>query len=98
MVVLTYGTYWQVSSRSRNRRNESLRLLSFEEFADLDDPLPPPESSSGVASTGGNEPSPEQISMIVDMGFTAQQGKKALLETVCFLFSFPSSSPSLFIS
>ena len=56
-------------------------LTAFQTPADLDDPLPPPEPS-GAAPNGGNEPSPEQISMIVDMGFTPQQGKKALLETV----------------
>ncbi|GAA5826073.1 hypothetical protein JCM5353_004201 [Sporobolomyces roseus] len=77
-------------------------LFSHMEDTDLDDPLPPPESSSGVASTGGNEPSPEQISMIVDMGFTAQQGKKALLETggdpnraVEWLFSHPDDDGTI---
>jgi len=77
-------------------------LFSHMEDTDLDDPLPPPESSGEDASSGGNEPSPEQISMIVDMGFTPQQGKKALLETggdpnraVEWLFSHPDDDGTL---
>ena len=66
---------------SRNRRKDNFAYSGWNALADLDDPLPPPESS-GAAPSGGNEPSPQQISMIVDMGFTPQQGKKALLETV----------------
>jgi ubiquitin carboxyl-terminal hydrolase 5/13 len=34
---------------------------------------------------GGPEPSPEQIAMLADMGFSAPQARKALRETVCRL-------------
>lgn len=42
----------------------------------LDDPIP-----TGAPSAA-SEPSPEQISMLADMGFTAAQARKALRETV----------------
>ena len=50
---------------------------------DIDDPL-----STGGSSANVPEPSSEQISMLVDMGFTPAQARKALRETVssfCFV-------------
>lgn len=48
------------------------------EPTDIDDPIQPQVAGGPVT-----EPSPEQIGMLADMGFTAAQGKKALRETVC---------------
>lgn len=87
---------------NRNR-SLSLSLSSNWETAndsdslDLDDPLPPPTTSgaSGGGGGGGNEPSQEQISMLIDMGFTPAQGRKALLETVSFPLFFSSFSISI---
>ena len=44
--------------------------------ADIDAPI---QLSGG---SKGSEPSPEQVAMLADMGFTAAQAKKALRETV----------------
>lgn len=44
---------------------------------DIDDPLPVASNSAS-----GNEPSPDQISNLRDMGFSEAQAKKALRETV----------------
>lgn len=44
---------------------------------DIDDPLPVASNSAS-----GNEPSPDQISTLQDMGFSEAQAKKALRETV----------------
>lgn len=49
-------------------------------FSDIDSPIQP-VASSGQASSGP-EPSEDQISMIVDMGFSPAQARKALRETV----------------
>ncbi|GAA5888697.1 hypothetical protein JCM16303_003055, partial [Sporobolomyces ruberrimus] len=79
-------------------------LFEHMDDTDLDDPLPPPASSSDSATGGqsANEPSPEQISMICDMGFTPAQGRKALLETggdpnraVEWLFSHPDDDGTI---
>ncbi|PFH46693.1 hypothetical protein AMATHDRAFT_7506 [Amanita thiersii Skay4041] len=67
-------------------------------FAHMDDPnIDVPIDYSKVGkSAGGPEPSPEQIVMLSDMGFTPSQAKKALRETagnmeraVEWLFSHP---------
>jgi ubiquitin carboxyl-terminal hydrolase 5/13 len=42
------------------------------------------QSASGTAAVSGPDPSPEQISTFVDMGFSHAQARKALRETVCF--------------
>jgi hypothetical protein len=47
--------------------------------SDIDAPI-----QAGAASAA-KEPSPEQISMLADMGFTGAQARKALIETVCSL-------------
>ena len=47
-------------------------------IVDIDDPLP----SSSKGSTGGPEPSADQITMLSEMGFTPMQARKALRETV----------------
>ncbi|GAA5953514.1 hypothetical protein JCM21900_006188 [Sporobolomyces salmonicolor] len=78
-------------------------LFEHMEDPDIDEPLPAP----GTGASGGAEPSEDQIAMIVDMGFTPAQGRKALRETggdpsraVEWLFSHPeddgssSSAPS----
>ena len=48
-------------------------------FLDIDEPI------QAAQSVGGSEPSPDQIAMLADMGFTAAQARKALRETVCHL-------------
>ena len=45
---------------------------------DIDDPLP----SNTRGSSGGAEPSSDQIAMLSEMGFTSAQARKALRETV----------------
>ena len=56
---------------------------------DIDDPIPTSGSATASAGTGaGSEPSAEQVSMLVDMGFTPAQGRKALRETVSTFFWF----------
>ncbi len=47
---------------------------------DIDVPIQAVAASSA-------EPSPEQIAMLADMGFSPAQGRKALKETVSFLLS-----------
>ncbi|GAA5905099.1 ubiquitin-specific protease UBP14 [Sporobolomyces salmoneus] len=75
-------------------------LFEHMDDQDLDDPLPPP--STAASGSAANEPSPEQISMICDMGFTPAQGRKALLETggdpnraVEWLFSHPEDDGTI---
>ena len=61
--------------------NEGLLKQLFTQIhgpLDIDDPLP----TAGGAATSKPEPSPEQIDMLVDMGFTLAQARKALRETV----------------
>lgn len=53
--------------------------LGAELHIDIDAPIHAAAKSSGAA---GPEPATDQISMIADMGFTAAQARKALLETV----------------
>ena len=50
---------------------------------DIDAPIVH-QSASGTAAASGPDPSPEQISTFVDMGFSHAQARKALRETVCF--------------
>ncbi|GAA6016937.1 hypothetical protein JCM11491_006918 [Sporobolomyces phaffii] len=76
-------------------------LFEHMDDQDLDDPLPPPDVGS-AATTQLNEPSPEQISMLADMGFTPAQGRKALIETggdanraVEWLFSHPDDDGTI---
>lgn len=52
-------------------------MFEHMEDPDIDDPLP--ATSSNTASAG---PSEDQISTLQEMGFSAQQAKKALHETV----------------
>ncbi|GAA5990403.1 hypothetical protein JCM5350_003686 [Sporobolomyces pararoseus] len=78
-------------------------LFEHMDDQDLDDPLPPPTTSAASGGGGGgNEPGQEQISMLVDMGFTPAQGRKALLETggdpnraVEWLFSHPDDDGTI---
>jgi ubiquitin carboxyl-terminal hydrolase 5/13 len=49
---------------------------------DIDDPI---QVSSTTGPNSAPEPSPEQIAMLADMGFTSAQARKALRETVCEL-------------
>lgn len=49
---------------------------------DIDAPIQPAGSS-----TAANEPSADQIAMIADMGFTQNQARKALRESVSSGFS-----------
>ncbi|THH03651.1 hypothetical protein EW145_g6112 [Phellinidium pouzarii] len=70
-------------------------LFAHMEDSDIDDPLP----SGGQTTVNKAEPSAEQVSMLVDMGFTQAQAKKALRETdenaeraVEWLFSHPDDT------
>ncbi len=47
--------------------------------SDIDDPIQPTSSSAAASAF---EPSPDQVSMLSDMGFTPAQARKALRETV----------------
>lgn len=57
---------------------------------DIDAPIP--AQSGGGAAAAAPEPTPDQIAMLSDMGFTPAQARKALRETVIHLatFSFPA--------
>ena len=77
MAVRTYGRSWYESSPYCNAR-KSLTNTG------IDDPIPVSSSSKPK----GPEPSPEQVAMLSDMGFSPAQARKALRETV---------SPRLFI-
>jgi ubiquitin carboxyl-terminal hydrolase 5/13 len=48
--------------------------------SDIDAPIPPPSGAASAAA--GPEPSADQIAMISDMGFTSNQARKALRQTV----------------
>ena len=69
----------------------TLLAISFQYFffkknwvhVDIDDPI---QVSSSTGPKSGPEPSPEQIAMLSDMGFTSAQARKALRETVRELF------------
>ncbi|KAJ7600732.1 hypothetical protein C8J56DRAFT_911137 [Mycena floridula] len=50
-------------------------------FMHMDDPDIDSPISTAVSSSSGAEPSASQINMLADMGFTAPQAKKALMET-----------------
>ncbi|KAL0959107.1 hypothetical protein HGRIS_014404 [Hohenbuehelia grisea] len=51
-------------------------------FAHMEDPdIDAPIQASAATPSGGPEPSPEQVSMLADMGFTPAQARKALRET-----------------
>ena len=55
---------------------------------DIDDPIVVNKSGGG-----GAEPPAAQVSMLIEMGFTSAQAKKALRETVCSSFTLPLSFP-----
>ncbi|KAI0292227.1 ubiquitinyl hydrolase [Multifurca ochricompacta] len=69
-------------------------------FAHMEDPdIDSPIVQSAGASGGGPDPSPEQISMLADMGFSTAQARKALRETngdperaIEWLFSHPDDT------
>jgi len=70
-------------------------LFEHMEDADIDDPINLGSATTGAAA----EASPEQISMLADMGFSASQAKRALRETagdmeraVEWLFSHPDDT------
>ena len=61
-----------------------LTLPSFSHFSsppflDIDEPI---QAAQSAATVEGPEPSPDQIAMLSDMGFTAAQVRKALRRTV----------------
>ncbi|BGP13867.1 hypothetical protein JCM10213_002505 [Rhodosporidiobolus nylandii] len=56
-------------------------LLEHMEDPDIDDPIPPPAAAGAASSGSGDEPSEDQVAMVSEMGFTAQQARKALRET-----------------
>ncbi|KAI0075716.1 ubiquitinyl hydrolase [Panus rudis PR-1116 ss-1] len=71
-------------------------LFQHMEDPDIDAPI---QVAGGSSSSSGPEPSPEQISMLSDMGFTPAQARKALRETggdaeraVDWLFSHPDDT------
>ncbi|KAH9012646.1 ubiquitin carboxyl-terminal hydrolase 14 [Lactarius hengduanensis] len=71
-------------------------LFAHMEDPDIDDPI---VILSGGAGGGGPEPSAEQVGMLVDMGFSRAQARKALRETsgdaeraVEWLFSHPDDT------
>ncbi|GAA5848588.1 hypothetical protein JCM8547_004563 [Rhodosporidiobolus lusitaniae] len=77
-------------------------LFEHTEDSDIDDPLPAPTAASAPSSGGGNEPSEDQIQMVSEMGFTAAQARKALIETggsmeraVEWLFSHPDDDGTI---
>ncbi|KAF8905100.1 ubiquitin carboxyl-terminal hydrolase 14 [Gymnopilus junonius] len=53
-------------------------LFAHMEDPDIDAPI---QISASAGGAGGPEPNPEQVAMLVDMGFTTAQAKKALRET-----------------
>ncbi|GAA5968215.1 hypothetical protein JCM11641_003774 [Rhodosporidiobolus odoratus] len=78
-------------------------LFEHMEDSDIDAPLPPPVAAGTAASAGvAAGPSEEQIQMVSEMGFSAAQAKKALLETGCsmeraveWLFSHPDDDGTI---
>ena len=73
MVIRTYGRSWYVILLRYLITSYVYKLL------DIDDPI---QVSSSTGPKSGPEPSPEQIAMLADMGFTSAQARKALRETV----------------
>jgi len=67
-------------------RQKAVGPSSLTSFVDIDTPLQAAGASSAAA---GPEPSPDQISMIADMGFSAAQARRALRETVSSVFASP---------
>lgn len=63
-------------------------LMRMYAYVDIDAPI-----GQAVKGGQGPEPSPEQIGMLADMGFTIPQARKALRETVCGLnvVQFPAA-------
>lgn len=57
-------------------------------YIDIDAPI-----VQRATGGGGPEPSPEQIGMLADMGFSAPQARKALRETVCRLDAVQVPAP-----
>lgn len=55
-------------------------MFEHMEDPDIDDPLP--AASSNTTSNTASGPSDDQIATLQEMGFSAQQAKKALHETV----------------
>ncbi|KIJ98331.1 hypothetical protein K443DRAFT_680854 [Laccaria amethystina LaAM-08-1] len=53
-------------------------LSSHMDDTDIDEPI---QAAQSAAAVGGPEPSPDQIAMLSDMGFTVAQARKALRET-----------------
>ena len=62
-------------------------IISVDWLANVDIDAPIQVSSTSI-SNSGPEPSPGQIDMLADMGFTSAQARKALRETVRDLFNF----------
>lgn len=59
------------------------RIRSTKVPLDIDAPI-----ELGGSKAASNEPSQEQIGMIADMGFSHNQARKALRESVGFLFFY----------
>ena len=59
-------------------------LFMHMEDPDIDEPIKAVSAGTGAAGAGRGAPEPEpgQVDMIVDMGFTPLQARKALRETV----------------
>jgi ubiquitin carboxyl-terminal hydrolase 5/13 len=51
-------------------------------LVDIDVPIVQIAGAGSGNSSSGLEPTPEQINMLADMGFSPQQAKKALRQTV----------------
>ena len=78
MALCSHGGPRQVFSRTCYSVQPSLILTPWVyAYIDIDNPI-----VQAPKGGGGPEPSPEQIGMLADMGFSIPQARKALRETV----------------
>jgi len=87
MALCSHGGPRQVFHAPIILRSPTSLILTAACVLDIDAPIV--QTTRG----GGAEPSPEQIGILADMGFSPAQARKALRETVCGLIAVhvPSS-------
>jgi hypothetical protein len=81
MALCSHGGPRQVFDASTMVCRPASLILTILALCVLDIDAPIVQTTRG----GGAEPSPEQIYLLADMGFSPAQAKKALRETVCGL-------------
>jgi hypothetical protein len=82
MALCSHGGPRQVFHSPNIRCSPASLILTTLAVSVLDIDAPIVQTTRG---DGGAEPSPEQIGILADMGFSPAQARKALRETVCVL-------------